>query len=146
MERINRDRVLRLWSLILHTKGKSKYKRDFPRVLFFKNNKKNRNYGEYTNYDNTIKIWWKEHEDLKELASTMLHEYAHYLQFWPWYVRYKSKYKYDQNPYEIQAKNMEKMAPLIVSLTRDEFWYKMLSRDRKLRDLYYKNQETIEVE
>lgn len=75
----------------------------------------------------------------------MLHEYAHYLQFWPWYTRYQNRYPYKLNPYEIQAKEMEKMAPLLIHLTREERWKKMLKKDEKLARIHRRVQMTIEI-
>ena len=147
MERIDKDRVLRLCSIIMYTQGKSKYKKDFPVIYFFKSNKKNTNYGEYYNHSNTIKIWWKDHGGLGELARTVVHEYAHYLQFWPWYNRYKALYGYENNPYEIQARELEKIASNLVELTRMERWDETIRKDRKLRRIYniVKGSVTVEL-
>jgi hypothetical protein len=146
LERIDKDRVLRLWSVILYTQGKSKYKKDFPEIHFFKSNKKNTNYGEYYNNGNIIKIWWKDHGGIVELAKTMVHEYAHYLQFWPWYNRYNAIYGYENNPYEVQARDLEKIAPSLVELTRIDNWCELLIKDKKLKRLYKKVKNTVTVE
>ena len=146
MERINKDRILRICSIIIHTQGRSKYRSDFPVIHLFKSNKKNSNYGEYYNHTNTINIWWKDHEDLEEIARTLIHEYTHYLQFWPWYTRYKNNYKYENNPYEVQARQRENIAPGLVELTRSGLWDDTLRKDRKLASIHRKINEMVSIE
>ena len=96
------------------------YRKDFPKLYFFygskKEGKKSLTYGEYCNYGNTIKIWCGPHTNFNDLASTMLHEYSHYLQFWPWYTRYKNMYTYETNPYELEARESKTKS---ISLRRD---------------------------
>lgn len=147
MERINKDKIFRLWSLIIDLKGKSKYKKDFPKLYFFygskREGKKSLTYGEYYNDGNVIKIWCGPHTDFKELASTMLHEYAHYLQFWPWYTRYKNMYSYETNPYEIEAKEFEKLAPDLTKLVSDSSWKREIRRNPDIVRICKKSSETI---
>ncbi len=143
MERINKDKIFRLWSLIIHLKGRSKYKKDFPKMYFFygskKESKKNLTFGEYYNDGNTIKIWCGPHTDFNELASTMLHEYSHYLQFWPWYTRYKNMYSYEDNPYEIEAKESESLAPELTKLVSDSLWKEEIKKKPEIAKIYKKS-------
>jgi hypothetical protein len=147
LERINKDKIFRLWSLIVHLKGRSKYKKDFPKVYFFygskRESKKNLTFGEYYNDGNTIKIWCGPHTDFNELASTMLHEYEHYLQFWPWYTRYKNMYSYEDNPYEIEAKESEKLAPGLTKLVSDSLWKREIKKTPEIAKIYEKSSERI---
>ena len=147
MERVNKDKIFRLWSLIIDLKGKSKYRKDFPKLYFFygskREGKKSLTYGEYYNDGNVIKIWCGPHTDFKELASTMLHEYAHYLQFWPWYTRYKNMYSYETNPYEIEAKEFEKLAPDLTKLVSDSSWKREIRRNPGIVRICKKSSETI---
>ena len=147
MERIDKDKIFRLWSLIIHLKGKSKYKKDFPKMYFFygskREGKKNLTFGEYYNDGNTINIWCGPHTDFDDLASTMLHEYEHYLQFWPWYTRYKNMYSYEDNPYEIEAKESEKLAPKLTKLVSDSVWMGEIKKNPEIAKIYKKSSETV---
>jgi len=149
LERINKNKIFRLWSLIIYLKGKSKYKKDFPELYFFYGSKRERNknltFGEYSNEGNTIKIWCGPHTDFKDLASTMLHEYEHYLQFWPWYTRYKSMYSYENNPYEIRAKESEKLAQSLIKRVSDSGWSVEIRKIPGIFKIYEKSRETIVI-
>lgn len=145
MERINKDKVLRLWSLIIHTYGKSKYKKDLPTVYFFYGTNSKSVFGEYYNQDNHIKIWFGPHDSLKDIAATMLHEYAHHLQFWPWYTRYDKKYTYYKNPYELQAKEMEKLAPDLMEMICDKEWENIIRKKRDLPAIYNRARQMISI-
>ncbi len=147
MERINKDKIFRLWSLIIHLKGKSKYGKDLPKLYFFygakKEGAKSLTYGEYYNDGNMIKIWGGPHINFNALASTMLHEYAHYLQFWPWYTRYKNTYSYETNPYELEARKFEKIAPSLTKLVSDIEWENVIRKNTKIARIYKKSIESI---
>jgi hypothetical protein len=150
LERLNKDKIFRLWSLVIRSQGKSKYKKDLPELYFYKgdnkgDNQKSVTFGEYYNQENAIKIWCGPHLDFKDMASTLLHEYKHHLQFWPWYTRYKSMYSYDKNPYEIEAKEAESLAPDLVRMLSDDQWNKLLKKDLKLKRLYERSRNTVRV-
>lgn len=149
LERINKDKLFRLWSLIIHLKGRSKYKKDYPKLHFFygskREGKKSLTYGEYYNDGNLIKIWCGPHTDFNDLASTMLHEYSHYLQFWPWYTRYKNTYSYETNPYEIEAKESEKLAPDLTKLVTDTIWKREIRKNPEIDKIYKISSETIVI-
>jgi len=58
---------------------------------------------------NTIVIYYKNIEDAKHLAQTIVHEYQHYLQSPSWMTRYYNMgYSYSDHPYEVAAFNAEK--------------------------------------
>jgi len=118
--------------------GKSKYKKEFPSIVFLDGEKYGGSvFGEYTNYNNEIKIWWKTHSTSKEITSTMIHEYAHYLQFWPWYIRYMKKYPYDKNPYEVEATELSKFyEPEISKYSSEEDWKKLIKSNKKLKKIH----------
>jgi hypothetical protein len=149
LEKINKDKIFRLWSLIIHLKGKSRYKEDFPKLYFFYGSKRERNkkttYGEYYNDRNIIKIWGGPHMNFNELASTMLHEYAHYLQFWPWYTRYKNMYSYETNPYEIEANQFESLAPSLTKLVSDIAWKREIRKNSSISEIYERSIESIVI-
>jgi len=149
LERINKDKIFRLWSLIIHIKGKSMYRKDFPKLYFFygskKEGKKSLTYGEYCNYGNTIKIWCGPHTNFNDLASTMLHEYSHYLQFWPWYTRYKNMYTYETNPYELEARESERLAPELTKLVSDACWKREIRKNSEISVIYKKSIESIVI-
>lgn len=149
MERIDRDKILRLWSLIVYIKGKSKYNKGVPDLIVLGGSKTKRSkletFGEYYYTDNIIKIWCGPHIDFEDLASTILHEYTHYLQFWPWYTRYRNMYKYDENPYEIEAKNSENLATDLVKMVSESVWRKFVRSNRKVLRIYERSQEIVNV-
>ena len=149
MERFNKDKIFRLWSLIVYTNGKSKYKSDIPLLVILPGAKSKRtktdNFGEYLPSENLIKIWCGPHIDFADLASTMLHEYVHYLQFWPWYMRYKGMYTYEKNPYEIQAREFEKLAPGLVKLTTEDEWLKFQRKNKGIIKIYEDSRSSINV-
>lgn len=66
--------------------------------------------GEYDFDGNSIVIRVRGHRTWRNLASTVIHEYVHYLQNKAWYERYWNKLEsadkatvYDKHPYEIEA-------------------------------------------
>lgn len=145
MERINRDRVLRLWSLVVFKKGRSDYKKDLPKLTMFPGlNTAKRTVGEYLYKENEIQIWWKPHSDFKDLASTILHEYTHYLQFWPWYSRYQKIYSYEKNPYEIEANLSESVAPDYIREISDDNWNYIIKKNPKLRKIYTDSESLVQ--
>ncbi len=138
MKRINKDKIVRIWSLIIYKLGRSKYNQETPYVIFQSGEKYGGLfYGEYTNHDNQIKIWWRSHTTSKEITSTMIHEYAHYLQYWPWYIRYMNRCTYDNNPYEVEAIRISELyEPEISRYSSDQEWKKLIKKDLKLKKIY----------
>lgn len=144
MERISKDRISRIWSLIVHKKGRSKYKSTIPSLSLFTGNSGGKTVGEYLYKENQIRIWWQPHDDFKDLASTILHEYTHYLQFWPWYSRYQKIYSYKDNPYEIQANESEIETPDYIKNISEDQWQLNLRKISKLKKIYEQCEELIE--
>ena len=66
--------------------------------------------GEYDPEENEIIIYSNNIISKSDLAKTIVHEYAHYLQDPKWMTRYYTMgYKYNTHPYEIQAFLIEKL-------------------------------------
>lgn len=66
--------------------------------------------GEFVREDNEIVIYYKNITGKEDLARTIVHEYAHYLQRGNWMQRYYDMgYEYNTHPYEIQAFLIEEM-------------------------------------
>ena len=138
-----------MWSLIVYIRGKSRYNKDIPTLKIFSGSKSKRSktetFGEYYHSENAIEIWCGPHIDFEDLASTILHEYSHYLQFWPWYTRYRSMYTYEKNPYEIEAKESEKFAPELVKMVAEDEWKRFLKKNRKIGNVYRKSQDAVKI-
>ena len=144
MERIHKDRILRVWSLIVFRKGKSKYKKDIPKLILITGSNKTQIIGRYLPYENSILVWCKSHYDFKELTSTILHEYTHYLQFWPWYQRYAKIYTYKENPYEIEANLSESEAPSLIKEISENRW-KINVKNQEIRMIYESADDSVIV-
>lgn len=149
LKRINKEKIVRIWSLIIYTMGRSKYKLEPPLLTFHSGEKYGGSiHGEYCNDLNEIEIWWQSHSTSKEMTSTMIHEYVHHLQFWPWYSRYTKMFGYDNNPYEIEAtEKAEIIEPEISRLASDREWRRLIKNDKKLKRIYESviNRITIHV-
>jgi hypothetical protein len=66
--------------------------------------------GEFVSEDNEIIIYTKNITSKSDLAKTIVHEYAHYLQSPNWMSRYyKLGYNYRTHPYEKQAFLLENL-------------------------------------
>ena len=66
--------------------------------------------GEYDSEENEIVIYSKNITSKSDLAKTIVHEYAHYLQDPKWMTRYYNMgYKYNNHPYEIEAFTIEQI-------------------------------------
>ena len=79
------------------------------------------------------------------MAPKGLHEYAHYLQFWPWYTRYRNTYSYETNPYEIEAKKFESLAPSLTKLVSDIAWKKEIRKNSSISEIYERSIESIVI-
>jgi hypothetical protein len=68
-------------------------------------------YGQYDYDENTIKIWKKSCSGMLGYVRTFVHEYAHAKQkgLSKNYTAYHFKYGYWNNPYEVDAREKEKM-------------------------------------
>jgi hypothetical protein len=66
--------------------------------------------GEFVREENEIIIYSKNITDKEDLARTVVHEYAHYLQRGNWMQRYYDMgYEYNNHPYEIEAFAIEEI-------------------------------------
>ena len=94
--------------------GESKYHKHTP-YLVIENTPEsegidNEWHGEYVPEDNEIIIYAKNITSKSDLAKTIVHEYAHYLQDPKWMTRYYTMgYKYNTHPYEKEAFMMEEL-------------------------------------
>ena len=123
-------------------RGKSKYGKPIPTLVLITKPNETRTIGRYLYENNSIHIWFRAHYDFKELTSTILHEYTHYLQFWPWYRRYQEKYSYSENPYEIAANLSEADATNLIREISDEKWCYNI-KNKKLRKIYESSEEGV---
>jgi predicted metalloprotease with PDZ domain len=72
-------------------------------------------HGEYISEENEIVIYSRNITSKSDLAKTIVHEYAHYLQDPKWMTRYYDMgYSYNNHPYEKEAFRIE-----------EENWYKI---------------------
>lgn len=149
MKRVNKDKILRIWSLLIYTKGRSKYNKEIPILLVFSGsnngNSKTELYGEYSYSENVIKVWCGPHTDFADITSTIIHEYTHYLQFWPWYTRYRKMYSYEKNPYEIEAKKAEKYSSDLLEGISKDYWEFLLKENNRLKRIYEKSQSNVTI-
>lgn len=86
---------------------RKKYK---PKLVFKTQEKKYKNsliYGNYCFYRNIITIFLPNNTTVKDIISTTIHEYTHYLQKRLKYRVYEQYYYYSTNPYEREAKRNE---------------------------------------
>jgi hypothetical protein len=94
--------------------GESKYHKHTP-YLVIENTPEsegidNEWHGEYVPEENEIIIYAKNITSKSDLAKTIVHEYAHYLQDPKWMTRYYTMgYKYNTHPYEKEAFMMEEL-------------------------------------
>jgi hypothetical protein len=149
MKRINEERILRVWSLIIYKKGQSKYKKGLPQLRFISGSIKDPKgllkVGEYNRHKNSVSIWWEKHTNSRDITSTLLHEYTHYLQFWPWYIRYSNTHQYKENPYEIEATKSERDTKYYIEQTSDKNWYPLIYKKRDLAQIYRKILSAVSV-
>ena len=67
-------------------------------------------HGEYVPEENEIIIYSRNITSKSDLAKTIVHEYAHYLQDPKWMTRYYTMgYKYNTHPYEREAFIVEEL-------------------------------------
>jgi len=144
LERLDLDRLAKVWSLTLLLRGKSKYKKSTPKLIVSKKERK-KIIGEYHTDKNLIMVWIKPHSNFRHLTRTILHEYTHYLQHPSWYYRYMKKYGYKSNPYEIEANKSEKMYSSLIKMTSDKKWRLLIKRNKKLSRIYETSLKMINI-
>lgn len=72
-------------------------------------------FGNYCFWRNKITIYLPHCESIKDIVSTIIHEYTHYQQSRNRYQYYQKNYYYSTNPYEREAKrNEEKYTDLCI--------------------------------
>ena len=98
---INREIVEKAYWLCVNHYGYSKWQEDVPYLVA--NYRRSNNWGCFEPWTNIIRIYLSNLDNVVDLSHTVIHEYAHYLQRPTWITRYLSIYKYEDNPYEIQA-------------------------------------------
>lgn len=64
-------------------------------------------YGNYDFYRNKMTLHESTCHTIYDVVSTIIHEYTHYLQSRPQYLKYQKNYYYSTNPYEREAKRNE---------------------------------------
>jgi hypothetical protein len=65
--------------------------------------------GQFSPVSNTVEIFYNNNKTVKDLIQTYIHEYTHYLQpVRKYYGKLDKQYGYDNNPFEIEARNNEK--------------------------------------
>lgn len=64
-------------------------------------------YGNYCFWRNKITLHEPTCKSIKDVVSTIIHEYTHYLQSRTKYQEYEKKYYYSTNPYEREARRNE---------------------------------------
>jgi hypothetical protein len=87
--------------------GVHKYKR-VPTVSVI-NNPNNKFYGMFDCGTNRIVVNRAYAVNVKLMVQTILHEYTHYLQNMNTYIQLYKKVGYDNHPYEVDARNSEKL-------------------------------------
>lgn len=76
-------------------------------------------YGNYCFYRNKITLHEPTCQNIKDVVSTIIHEYTHYLQSRNKYREYDKKYYYSTNPYEREARrNEEKYTTMCIKEIR----------------------------
>lgn len=86
---------------------RKKTKLDFEFTTRKRTIKKYPVYGNYCFWRNKITLHEPTCNTIKDVVSTIIHEYTHYLQSRPKYQEYQRKYYYSANPYEREARRNE---------------------------------------
>jgi hypothetical protein len=81
--------------ITINYKRKKEFKRKYPIQ------------GSYCHYRNLITIYEPNCKTIKDVVSTIIHEYTHYLQSMYQYEKFEKIYFYSQNPLEKEALNNE---------------------------------------
>ena len=85
-------------------------RRPVPNVATIKNYHDSCYYGEYCPTDNQISVFTDEIRTIGQLTSTIIHEYTHYMQpIVSKYYKLLKEYGYDNHPFEIEARNNERI-------------------------------------
>lgn len=77
------------------------------KIKYYDETKKEKLYGEYVLEKNKIIVYIKLCRTFKDIVSSVIHEYTHYLQPNYKHIIYFKTYTYKKNPFEIEAKKNE---------------------------------------
>lgn len=99
--------VYNIYEDIKRAFGKSKYYSWLPNLILYTDASASWNgmwlYGDFDVEDKCITVNIAAHRTLRQVVSTILHEYRHYLQSPSWYTQYEKMCKYAEHPYEKDA-------------------------------------------
>lgn len=85
-------------------------RKELPTVVLAKNPHDSVYYGEYCPTYNEIRVFVDEIATLGSVTATLIHEYTHYLQpIASKYYKMLAQYGYQNHPFEIEARNNEKI-------------------------------------
>ena len=65
--------------------------------------------GSYHSHENRIIIYYVNCPTIKEIVSTVIHEYTHYLQSNKQYYEFTEYYNYFSHPFEVEARKNEEL-------------------------------------
>ena len=94
----------RLWNWAHEKLGESRC----GAIAFYWDMKENAECG-YYDWEKTIWINLAQCKRMVAVQKTILHEWTHAQQSYRWYNHYQIKYGYKNNPYEIEARENEKL-------------------------------------
>lgn len=77
------------------------------KIIYYDETEKEKLYGHYILEKNKIIIYIKVCKTIKDIVSSVIHEYTHYLQPNYKHLLYLKNYTYKKNPFEIEAKKNE---------------------------------------
>ena len=106
-----KEHVIKVFKLCKKKLGKSKYRKEFPALLFIFDEDEVMG-GYYCHVNNIIEITYQGFDDSKYCfdyySKVVYHEFIHYLQSPIWFKRYYSMgHDYLSHPYEIEAYKRE---------------------------------------
>ena len=102
----SRKYVNKIVDWCVKTYGKSKHNRDFPEIQFRKGSYMNEDPNTmafYDDHDAVIFINKDDHQSLRTLVNSVIHEYTHYKQNMKHYDILSQYLPYNKNPLEIEA-------------------------------------------
>jgi len=94
---------------VLSEKGIKKYPE--IKICYYENKKW---MGVFMSFNNEVRVYLKNHQDIPSLVDTVLHEVAHYIQNssgkkeFKYYGHYNDVYGYEKNPLEVDSRQFAK--------------------------------------
>jgi len=107
----SRKYVNKIFDWCVKNYGKSKYRKNFPEIMFRKSSYMNEDpmvMAFYDEEDAVIFINKDDHKSLYQLAGSIIHEYTHYKQNNHHYQILSKYISYKNHPMEIEANNIAK--------------------------------------